>query len=180
MLALTSPPPLVAHQKKKKQCVPFYSTQSLSLSSYSSAVFRLSPNHLQAMAATTTTAASLACAHFLNQNKVYAFPAKTSVQVSQIIDGRKTRSATLFSAASTDKAVTTAQSVSPTACDRCVRVFTSRKGCSFQLMGLSKNRVFLADSNLCSSFLLPICTFATKRFYLYLVFVVHFECGQRF
>ncbi|KAG2238806.1 hypothetical protein Bca52824_091977 [Brassica carinata] len=70
------------------------------------------------MAATTTTAASLACAHFLNQNKFYAFPAKTSVQVSQIIDGRKTRSATLFSAASTDKAITTAQSVSPTACDR--------------------------------------------------------------
>lgn len=105
--------------KKKKNSVPFYSTQSLSLSSYSSAVFRLSPNHLQAMAATTTTAASLACAHFLNQNKFYAFPAKTSVQVSQIIDGRKTRSATLFSAASTDKAITTAQSVSPTACDRC-------------------------------------------------------------
>lgn len=70
------------------------------------------------MAATTTAAASLACAHFLNQNKLYAFPAKTSVQVSQIIDGRKMRSATLFSAASTDKAITTAQSVSSTACDR--------------------------------------------------------------
>ncbi|KAF8097937.1 hypothetical protein N665_0279s0066 [Sinapis alba] len=70
------------------------------------------------MAATTATAASLACAHFLSQNKVYGFPAKTSVQVSQIIDGRKMRSATLFSAASTDKAITTAQSVSSTACDR--------------------------------------------------------------
>ncbi|EOA19760.1 hypothetical protein CARUB_v10003921mg [Capsella rubella] len=72
--------------------------------------------------AATATAASLYASrvHFQNQNKAHGFPAKTpnSVQVTQIIDGRKTRNVTVLAAASTDKAVTAAQSVAPKASDR--------------------------------------------------------------
>ncbi|XP_010492512.1 PREDICTED: acetolactate synthase small subunit 1, chloroplastic-like [Camelina sativa] len=72
--------------------------------------------------AATATAASLypSHVHFQNQNKVYGFPPKSpnSVKVTQIIDGRKMRNATVLSSASTDKAITTAQSISPRACDR--------------------------------------------------------------
>lgn len=130
--------------KKKKQCALLLNPNSLSLSLLlHHQLFSASHRTIsKAMAATTTTAASLACAHFLNQNKVYPFPSKTSVQVSQIIDGRKMRSATLFSAASTDKTITTtAQSVSPTACDRFV-FFTSSKRLLISLMCRTKNRVF--------------------------------------
>ncbi|VVB14717.1 unnamed protein product [Arabis nemorensis] len=81
------------------------------------------------MAATTTaTATSLyqARVHFQNQNKGFGFPARipNSLQVPQIVDGRKMRNATLLSAASTDKAVTTTQPVSPTSCDDKVRRHT--------------------------------------------------------
>ncbi|KAL1205815.1 Acetolactate synthase small subunit 2 [Cardamine amara subsp. amara] len=77
------------------------------------------------MAATVSASAMAASlypsrVHLQNQNKSCAFPAKTpnSVQVAQIIDGRKTRNVTVFAAASTDKAVITAQSVAPAACER--------------------------------------------------------------
>ncbi|XP_010420316.1 PREDICTED: acetolactate synthase small subunit 1, chloroplastic-like [Camelina sativa] len=77
---------------------------------------------MAAAATATATAASLypSRVHFQNQSKVYGFPAKTpnSVRVTQIIDGRKMRNATVLSSASTDKAITTAQSLAPRACDR--------------------------------------------------------------
>uniref|UniRef100_A0A1J3JAD8 Acetolactate synthase small subunit 1, chloroplastic n=1 Tax=Noccaea caerulescens TaxID=107243 RepID=A0A1J3JAD8_NOCCA len=72
------------------------------------------------MAAIATATAASLYSHFQKQSKGYGFPAKSpnSLQVAQIIDGKKMRNATLLSAASTDKAVTTGQPVSPTACDR--------------------------------------------------------------
>lgn len=85
--------------------------------------------------AATATAASLypSRVHFQNQNKGHGFPAKTpnSVQVTQITDGRKMRNATVFAAASTDKAVTAAQSVATTACDRCVSVRSDKSFVNF-------------------------------------------------
>ena len=128
-MSLRNTPPL-AQPNQKKRCPDCLLTQSFSLSLFSFCCFPPHTITLPEMAATTTATSLFSSRlHFQNQNQGYGFPAKTpnSLQVNQIIDGRKMRNATVLSAASTDKAITTAQSVAPTACDRCVSVTSEKR-----------------------------------------------------